>query len=470
MNKILKADSKKRPFIIVAVLALIVLRLLLLGTIPLFDKTEARYGEIARIMVETKEWIMPQIDYGVPFWAKPPLSTWLSAISISVFGVNEFAARFPSFLLNILLILILGKYFAKDKKEGFLLAFILLTIPEFYLHTGVVSTDTAFCFSATLVMLSFWKSMQSNQYTFWNYLFFIAIALGLLSKGPLTLVLTGPPILIWIIINKISLKTLYTKLPWISGILITALISIPWYYFAEKTSPGFLDYFIIGEHFKRFLVSGWKGDLYGNGHAQPLGFIWLFLLLFTFPWIQILCIKVFKNRRTIFKDSWVSYLLLWLLWTPFFFTLSKNILHTYILPSTIPLALLILHWWQDYQSKKLALRLALIFPTLVLIASVILLFNSSLLRQFNTDKYLIAETNTELPHFYWKNDTYSSHFYNSGEIKTLHNKAQLDSVSAKYDKFYLLISNKNKKEFPKEYLSKETLIDSSKKTSIYLFE
>jgi hypothetical protein len=47
--------------------------------IPLLDKTEARYAEIARIMWDTNQWIMPQIDYGIPFWAKPPLSTWLSA-------------------------------------------------------------------------------------------------------------------------------------------------------------------------------------------------------------------------------------------------------------------------------------------------------------------------------------------------------------------------------------------------------
>jgi 4-amino-4-deoxy-L-arabinose transferase-like glycosyltransferase len=54
----------------------------------LLDKTEARYAEIARI--NTNQWIMPQIDYGIPFWAKPPLSTWLSAGSYS-FWVNEFA-------------------------------------------------------------------------------------------------------------------------------------------------------------------------------------------------------------------------------------------------------------------------------------------------------------------------------------------------------------------------------------------
>jgi 4-amino-4-deoxy-L-arabinose transferase-like glycosyltransferase len=61
--------------------------------VPLTDPTEARYAEIARKMVETGNWITPQFDYGVPFWAKPPLHTWLSAMGIAAFGVNPFAVR-----------------------------------------------------------------------------------------------------------------------------------------------------------------------------------------------------------------------------------------------------------------------------------------------------------------------------------------------------------------------------------------
>ena len=48
------------------------LRLLTLNTYPLMDTTEARYGEMARLMVETGNWLTPLFDYGVPFWGKPP--------------------------------------------------------------------------------------------------------------------------------------------------------------------------------------------------------------------------------------------------------------------------------------------------------------------------------------------------------------------------------------------------------------
>ena len=58
--------------------ALLILRLLTMWVIPLTDTTEARYAEIARKMLETGNWVTLWHDYGIPFWAKPPLSTWIS--------------------------------------------------------------------------------------------------------------------------------------------------------------------------------------------------------------------------------------------------------------------------------------------------------------------------------------------------------------------------------------------------------
>jgi 4-amino-4-deoxy-L-arabinose transferase-like glycosyltransferase len=131
--------------------------------------------------------------------------------------------------------------------------------------------------------------------------------LGLLAKGPIIIILTGPPIFIWCLLGKNRFKDLFTKLgknrfkdlftklPWLLGLLITALVALPWYYLMEQRSPGFIDYFIVGEHFKRFVVSGWTGDLYGTGHSQPKGMIWLFLLAFAFPWVQVVQ-KYFKKQ------------------------------------------------------------------------------------------------------------------------------------------------------------------------------
>lgn len=85
--------NSSRRLISVIIYLTIFIRVLTLGLYAVADRTEARYAEIGRKMAETGDWITPQIDYGVPFWGKPPLSTWLTAASFKVFSVNEFAAR-----------------------------------------------------------------------------------------------------------------------------------------------------------------------------------------------------------------------------------------------------------------------------------------------------------------------------------------------------------------------------------------
>ena len=165
------------------------------GALPLMDKTEARYAEIARLMAETGEWIVLQIDYGIPFWAKPPLSTWFSATCISLFGEGEFFVRLPYLLACLSMVFLVGNT-ASNKISFYLPGLILMSLPEFYLHAGVVSTDTFLCLSCHCHAL-FWEGIQDNAKAYWRYFLFVGMGLGLLAKGPIVGVLTVPPILLW---------------------------------------------------------------------------------------------------------------------------------------------------------------------------------------------------------------------------------------------------------------------------------
>ena len=466
----LKNNSK---ILTISVFIILVFRLLLTITIPLLDKTESRYAEIARIMQETKQWVVLQIDYGVPFWAKPPLSTWLSAGSFEVFGVNEFAARFPSFLLSVILIIIAGKIVQKDGYSFYLPGFILLTMPEFLIHTGVVSTDTSLEFCITIMMISFWKTMQSETKTYWNYIFFIALGFGFLSKGPLITVLTFPPLFLWCCMDLQRFKAVFSKFSFVLGLLITATIALPWYYFCEQQSPGFLDYFIIGEHYKRFLEPGWKGDLYGSGHSQPKGMIWLLMIAFMFPWILVVLYKLWKNKSTILKNNWVSFLIMWAFWTPLFFTISSNILHTYLLPSAMPIMFLIVYYWEELTRKKLLINVALFFPAVVFIAYFALFATGKLDYKLNSDKYLLGNLkvtteNKEIPIYYWKSKNYSGQFYSNGRAQIVNTKMELDSVLALNKPLIFVIQSKEQKEISKKHLDQMTLSQSNYKTSVFV--
>jgi 4-amino-4-deoxy-L-arabinose transferase-like glycosyltransferase len=296
--------------------------------------------------------------------------------------------------------------------------------------------------------------------------------LGLLAKGPLIMVLTFPPLFIWCCLDTRRFRELFSKFSVIIGILITALIGLPWYYFAEQQSPGFLDYFIIGEHFKRFIEPGWQGDLYGSGHSQPKGMIWLFMLGFGLPWVQIVFYKLWKNRKSIWKNDWISFLVLWLFWTPIFFTLSKNILHTYMLPVTLPIMFLMVYWWDDFESKKKLIRVALIFPIIAVIAYTVLatgIFDDKM----NTDKYILEHLmekneNKDIPLYYWKEKNYSGQFYTNGKAQLIKNATQFDSVFKLHKKIFLVTLKKTENEIPEKYRKQMVLTESNYKTAIFV--
>ena len=119
----------------------------------------------------------------------------------------------------------------------------------------------------------------------------------------------------------------WTRLPWVIGVLATAALVVPWYWAAERATPGFLDYFLAGEHWKRFVEPGWKGDLYGAAHARPRGMIWLFWIAAALPWsaaaLAWLARAIARRHSdlwTLVADPWRLYLVLWTVTPMAFFT------------------------------------------------------------------------------------------------------------------------------------------------------
>ena len=91
----------------------------------------------------------------------------------------------------------------------------------------------------------------------WAMLFFVGLAIGMLAKGPIALVFIGLPLCFWAIIHG-QIKTVWSQFFWLRGVLLFLLISLPWYILAELKTPGFINYFIVGEHFNRFVTSKWQ--------------------------------------------------------------------------------------------------------------------------------------------------------------------------------------------------------------------
>ena len=428
---------KKQSDIIYGILFLLVLillvRLVSLGLYPLMDTTEARYGEMARKILETHNWLTPQYDYGVPFWGKPPFSFWASAVTMAIFGINEFGARLAPFIASILtgLLFFTWPYSSnsKENKKKALGSFVIsISALIGFVSAGAVMTDEFLFLSVTLSMIAFWKAVsEENSKKIWGYTFFVGLSLGLLSKGPLVLVLTGFPIFIWTLVGK-RWKDIWKHIPWISGGFLLLILSLPWYIAAEKATPGFLKYFIVGEHFERFIVSGWEGDLYGSGHARPLGMIWIFGLISFFPWSVILPFLYFKKQLSDKKNNENLYLLMWTFTPLLFFTFAKNILPAYVLPGLGGLSIIgsnLLFGLPKEKSKKIwgavggiygILLILIIFPG---INSFSLPHQKNILKNWDGKSELI----------YIGRRPYSAQFYTQGKAKLISTPSEIKELT-----------------------------------------
>lgn len=411
------------PVLLVFLAFILLIRLLSLGIYPLMDTTEARYGEMARKMIETRNWLQPQFEYGVPFWGKPPLSFWASAGTMLLCGINEFGARLAPYLatLGIGLCFLMWPFSGRRAEQTVAAIIVLFTSAMGFVSAGAVMTDAFLALGTTLSMVCFYRAMTAeNNNRIWGLLFFLGLAIGLLSKGPLVLVICGIPIFFWVLWQKQWLQ-LWKRIPWISGTLLMFAVTIPWYLAAEQATPGFLRYFIVGEHFERFLVKGWEGDLYGNGHSKAVGTIWLFALLMFLPWM-LLVPFILRRGKQRFTNPEDAFLWCWALSTPLFFTFARNILPAYVLPAVPAFCILLVRklWHlRDLEKRDYRQFIYAVFP-LFLIIGIFGLGNGFDYLQYRCQKDLLQHWDSHSPIYYVDDKVpYSAQFYTAGKAELL---------------------------------------------------
>lgn len=447
-------------------LALVLLvRLLTLGLYPLADMTEARYADIARRMAELGDWITPWYRDGVPFWGKPPLALWLSAGSMEFFGFNEFAARLPHFLAALALLWLLWDWLRRrSAREAQFAAILLAGAGLFYIAAGAVMTDMAFALGLMLALRGFWNALHgpaANRRRE-GYALFVGLALGLLAKGPVTLVLAGLPLVLWTVFTG-NVRAVGCGLPWRTGVPLMLALSLPWYIAAELKTPGFLDYFLIGEHWQRFTVPGWRGDRYGSAHAFPRGSIWLFAIAGCLPWVLLLPLLARGRGRARAATApvpapvddprpWRLYLILWSLAPGVFFTPAGNILWTYVLPALPPLAALTAGWLAaDPRPRRVERTLAAgVLASAAVLASTI---TANGVLQFNNSaapvvRAYAARARAAEPLLFFGDYPYSAAFYSRGRAERITDAATLTRRLKTIGPAYIALAPARLRELP----------------------
>ena len=466
----------------------LVIPLFAMMLIPLADTSEPRYAEIARLMYESGDWITPWFAPGNPFWGKPPLSFWLQAISMHIFGPTEFAARLPSWIATLLTLGVLYRCCSTvfNIATARLAVLIYATCALSFVTSGAVLTDPFLALGATLCMTG-WIMATNSSGLFWRYSFFIGLVIGLLAKGPLILVLAGGAIVPWLLFYPQPRGTI-RSLPWLKGIALTFVLSAPWYLAAEFKTPGFLNYFFLGEHFLRFVDPGWKGDLYGTAHKAPFGTIWYYWLQASFPWglagLFILMKGLLKTKqrtamRQRLSDPRLGYFLAWSLFTPLFFTLSGNILWTYILPSLGGFSICLAYACPQSSAEEHPAGqktnypwrasgpafLAMIAPTAVVVLIAMVSYTPNLIK---TEKLLVQHTRTTnpsgIPLYYLDEVPFSARFYSFESAKPL-KEQEVTSKMSSGQSFWLAVP-KNRLE--SAHADLKNPVFASKRHNLYL--
>ncbi len=264
-----------------------------LGLVHLFDWDEINFAEAAREMLVTGDYLLVRIDFE-PFHEKPPFFIWLQAISMHIFGINEFGARFPNAVVGIISLLVIFNIGRKifDYKFGLLwiLAYIGSFLPHFYFKTAII--DPTF---NLLIYLSLYKlyllgtkKVISDKRVYDKSLFYAGLftSIAVLTKGPVAFLLI---ILTWLIIlyfnrGKIKFSTkeilLFT--------IYSSVLPILWYSVVLAQSGfGVINDFIA--YHIRLLTTG------DAGHSGPIYYHFVILLLGCFP-ASVFMLRSFRRQ------------------------------------------------------------------------------------------------------------------------------------------------------------------------------
>jgi len=313
-----------------------------LGTYPLNAPDSARYAEIPREMTVTHDYVIPHLN-GLPYLEKPPFFYWLQAISIKIFGVNDFAVSLPNAVMGFLCCLVV--LFATRKIYGHLAAIlsaiILATSSLFFALTRIVTLDMTLTFFLTAALMSFILGAKEEgraKQKYYMWLMYIFAACAAMTKGLVGAIFPSAIIFFWVLFCREWSSIKKYCIP--SGMIIILLLVAPWHILVQLKNPDFFKFYFIGEHFLRYLTPY-------SDRAQPFGFLLVVFLGGFFPWTVFLLQSIrynflyYSKDKSSYKYKAFVFLIIWAAFIFLFYTFSHSKLITYILPIFPPFAILV---------------------------------------------------------------------------------------------------------------------------------
>ncbi|HEX8153220.1 MAG TPA: glycosyltransferase family 39 protein [Thermoanaerobaculia bacterium] len=314
-----------------------------LGSVPLIDADEGRNAEVGREMAASNDYVLPRLN-ALPYLDKPIVYFAAEAAAMEVLGPTETAARLPAYLFTLATALLVF-FFARrvfDADRAWIATSIFLATPLTIAFARTVIFDSALTFFITAATMAFYLAIETPERR-WSIVAWIAIGFGILTKGPVAIVL---PLFVAV---PHSIRRRRFGAPWPPiGIVACAAIVAPWVWAVMQQVPDFFQYVVVTETAARLATS----------ELQRTGPPWYFLPYLVggaLPWSIVL---VTSWREVRGRHGAVVYLLLWVIVPLVFFSLSQSKRPQYILPLMVPVALLAGAIWQEARTRIAAAVLA----------------------------------------------------------------------------------------------------------------
>jgi len=321
-----------------------------IGRLALIEPDEGRNAEVAREMLAKGDWITPHFN-NFSYLDKPPVYFWAVASSFKVAGLSEASARFPS-ALAALLTVFLAWFLARrmfGNSPGLYAGIVLATSPLVVVFAREVIFDMTLTLLVTGAMVCYWlREAGSEQRKLLDVLFFAALGLATLTKGPVGFLL---PMLSIGVYQALRGKFARLKeLNWGLGLVTFFAVTLPWFIAVSVRHPDFPGYAFWQESLERF----------ATGHSHRAGPVYYYLIIYLagfLPWSFFLLYAAFhrisrwrelrqeQQAPVLFLLSWVGVIFV-------FFSISQSKLPGYLLPAMVPLSILMGKVWTGPKSER----------------------------------------------------------------------------------------------------------------------
>ncbi len=331
---------------VVTVLALVVF-LFRLGAADFRGDADTQDAQIIQDIVAGRGWVLP-LRNGRHIPDKPPLFSWLGAVSASVrhSGGDALDARLPSALLATLCVVVVYAFAHSLAGESVALwaALMLITTPQFVTAARDSRVDMAFCAFLTLGLVLAWRVYEGDGGRRTALLAGLCLGLATLSKGPLALVLT-------VLVLGVTALLAPPRPGWRALIglpTLTASIAPPalWYLAATfEQGRAFLRLHFLEEN---------VGRMTGGLGSWPLGYYIMPMLTHGLPWT--LAFPGALGRASILPSRSRRFLWAWVVVMFVFFSLAFGKRRAYLLPIRPALAILLAAWLAPQLDRLRSLR------------------------------------------------------------------------------------------------------------------